>query len=79
MSTLIISNQMQREEAVEILESEVYNEHDLEMDIKYFLKKMKWSLNDLNDYLKRPEVKHDAYKSEREVYFKLLNFYKKVR
>ena len=79
LSTLIISNQMQREEAVEILKSDVYNEHDLEMDIKYFLKKMKWSLNDLNDYLKRPEVKHDAYKSEREVYFRLLNFYKKVR
>jgi len=78
-STLIVSNQMERDEAVELLKSEVYSEHDLELDIQYFLKKMKWSLKDLNDYLGRPEVKHDTYKSERETYFKLLNFYKKIR
>jgi N-acetyl sugar amidotransferase len=76
LSNLIITNQLKRNEALEILKLDTYDKHNIDADIKYFLKKMKWSLNDLNDYLARPEVKHDFYKSERKSYFKLLNFYK---
>lgn len=79
LSTLIISKQMTREKAIEKLNADVYDKNKLQLDLEYFLKKMNWSEEDLNDYLSRPEVKHDYYRSERESYFKLLNLYKRIR
>ena len=43
-------------------------------DIDYFLKKMNWSEKDLEEYLSRPEIKHESYLSE----VRLWNLAKKI-
>lgn len=66
LSTLIISKQMTREDALKQLSGIPYpSENDLQDDIEYFLKKMKWTKDDLYSYIKRPEILHSKYGSER--------------
>ena len=69
LSTLIISGQMSRNEAIRLMEQSPYvREQDLEHDIEYFLKKMKWTKAQLEDYLERPEKPHGIYGSEKRVW-----------
>lgn len=78
-STLILSGQMNRKEALKILESIPYpSVSALEDDKSYFLKKMGWSANQLEAYLNRPPRSHLDFKSEKiywdflkSVYFKI--------
>jgi N-acetyl sugar amidotransferase len=75
LSTLVISGQMSREEASEGLNGIPYPSiEDQEQDIQYFIKKMKWSREDLEDYLLRPEVSHAAYPTEKPLW----NFFESV-
>lgn len=77
LSTLIISGQMKRDEALKFLESEPYSsEIELSRDIDYFLKKMNWSKKDLEEYLERPPKLHSEYDSEELLYSKLLSIYR---
>lgn len=72
-STLVLTNQMSREDAVEILKSPPYPSVEaLEDDINYFLKKMNWSEDDLDKYINSPEIKHDKYPSEKALWDKLI-------
>lgn len=65
LSTLICSGQMKRAEAKELLAHSPYpDEDDLKSDIDYFLKKMKWSEQDLEIYLARAPRSHPEYASE---------------
>lgn len=65
LSTLIISGQMEREEALTQLKQIPYpSEQELEEDKSYFLKKMGWDKKDLESYLKRERVEHSKYGSE---------------
>ncbi len=69
LSTLVISGQMSREEALKGLIGIPYpSTEDQEQDIHYFIKKMKWSRKDLEDYLLRPEVSHAAYPTEKPLW-----------
>lgn len=64
-STLILTNQMERTEAVRLLKLSPYgSEQELADDSSYFLKKMNWTQDDLDVYLNREEVPHSSYKSE---------------
>ena len=75
-STLIISNQIARETALKDLESEPYkNKDDLNADIEYFKKKMKWSEEKLGTYLSRPRKEHNIYGSEEPLYTALKRIY----
>jgi len=66
LSTLIISGQLTRKEALEVLQEIPYpNMKELEQDKHYFLKKMGWTEEQLSAYLRRPEIRHDHYKSEK--------------
>jgi N-acetyl sugar amidotransferase len=66
LSTLIISGQMTRTDALQLMASSPYpSQEALEDDIDYFLKKMGWSREQLSMYLEQPEVPHDRYGSER--------------
>ena len=66
LSTLIISGEMTREEAITNLDLSPYlGADDLARDKKYFLKKMNWTEQELNDYLARSEVAHEKYGSEK--------------
>jgi N-acetyl sugar amidotransferase len=65
LSTLIASNQMEREQALLMLNEIPYPTfEDLENDRKYFLKKMEWSEEMLVNYISRPPVSHSNYESE---------------
>lgn len=71
-STLIIAGQMQRSKAVEELSEIPYiDKASLEDDKAYFIKKMKWSSQDLSEYIARPRVSHDKYGSE-EIFYKMM-------
>lgn len=65
LSTLVVTNQMTRESALEVLQHIPYpSEQDLREDTEYFLKKMGWTREQLTQYLERPEVPHEFYGTE---------------
>ena len=64
-SSLIMSGQMDRTEALQSLEESPYpSRQDLAADKTYFLKKMQWNQAALDHYLKRPMIHHAVYGSE---------------
>lgn len=79
LSNLVVTNQMTRNEALEILKQSPYpSPKDLEDDIEYFLKKMHWKKEELEAYIKHPPIPHTAYKNDFTVYKTLLTYYKKL-
>lgn len=75
-STLIIAGQLTREAAIADLSKPPYqDEAALQEDIYFFLKKMKWSRSDLQNYLARPRKEHEEYGSEERVYQILKKIY----
>lgn len=81
LSNLIISGQLTREEALrQMKEKYAYtSQEELEEDIQYFLKKMRWTREDLQEYLSRPEKPHSCYGSEIMLYEKLKRIHKRFR
>lgn len=76
LSTLIVTGQITRNDVMEILEETPYeSERELENDMSYFLKKMKWDKNELTDYLNRKNADHQEYKNEMST----LKAYRKLR
>jgi N-acetyl sugar amidotransferase len=79
LSSLIVTGQMSRDEAVEASRGIAYpSERDLETDKVYFLKKMGWSAEKLANYLARPAKPHDAYSSEAPLFNRLLGLYRRL-
>jgi N-acetyl sugar amidotransferase len=65
LSSLIVTGQLSRAEAVAALEHIPYPDpEDLERDKVYFLKKMNWSAAQLDAYLARPERQHDEWATD---------------
>lgn len=80
LSSLVISGQMTREEALLQMESIPYpNEKELEEDKQYFLKKMRWTSEELETYLARPERPHSSYGSERLRWNQLKHIYLTIK
>lgn len=85
-STLVLTGQMDRNEAVEALKQTPYpSKQDLDDDKTYFLKKMNWTEEMLDSYLSTPGIEHDKYPSEKELWNKLIlgknssNLYKVIK
>jgi len=82
LSTLIVSGQLTREDAVKALDGLPYpSENEMEVDLKYFLKKMKWDRRDLDSYIRRPGKSHLSFSSEKlvmEYLFKIKNILNKI-
>lgn len=79
LSTLIISNQITRHEAIKQLNEIPYpSMQDMQADIDYFLKKMNWTPQDLDKYISRKERSHLDYGSEKWLWDSLLYIYKKM-
>ncbi|MCI5123129.1 MAG: N-acetyl sugar amidotransferase [Candidatus Electrothrix sp. AR5] len=69
LSNLIMSKQISRKDAVQMLSQSPYPEiSQLESDKKYFLKKIGWSPDDLNKYLSKKCIEHDFYGSEKDFF-----------
>ena len=82
LSNLVITNQMKRKEALSILKNPPYDTNELKSDIDYFLKKMKWDKNDLNNYIATKEISHESYPSETSFWdytLKVNSFLKKIK
>lgn len=78
-STLIMSGEMTRSEALENLRHFPYESDKLlRRDRRYFLKKMRWDEAMLGAYLRRPAVPHDAYPSEQGLWNLALKAYRLV-
>ena len=77
-STLIMSNQISRDEVIQEMKSkQTYpSEEMLNNDKEYFLKKMNWKTEDLENYINRKPKKHDTFKSEKILYYSLLKIFK---
>ena len=79
LSTLVMNSEMSRDEALTQLDGLAYeSERLLRQDRRYFLKKMVWTEEKLDDYLSRPEVPHDAYPTERRLWDFALGLYRKA-
>lgn len=80
LSTLIVSGQITREQALEGLHGIAYpNEKMLDIDKQYFLKKMGWTEEQLENYLHRPEKLHNEYKTEIGLWTFFYNIYNKSK
>jgi N-acetyl sugar amidotransferase len=65
LSSLIVTQQMTREEALEDLNGIPYpTKRELDADLEYFLKKMEWTREDFDKYISRGRVEHDAYRED---------------
>lgn len=68
LSNTILTGQITRNDALSILEQPPYPDQDrLDEDIEYIIKKMGWDKKFLSEYLKRPEVSHRVYGTERDI------------
>jgi N-acetyl sugar amidotransferase len=66
LSTLVISGQMSRNDALVQLKAIAYpSEEDLRQDLEYFLKKMNWTEKQLEEYIAKAENAHYIFGSER--------------
>jgi len=80
LSTFVMNGEMTRAEALAALEGIPYeSEKLLRSDTAYFLKKMGWSQEKLDEYLARPEKPHDAYPTEKPLWDRSLGMYRKLR
>lgn len=80
LSNLIITNQMDRAEAAELVAGPTYpSERDLEADKQYFMKKMRWDEQKLANYISRPEKSHGDYPSEAKIFDFLVKIYRKIK
>ena len=78
LSNLICTEQMSRDEAISLLQQPCYlNEEDEIKDKKFFLKKMEWSEEKLENYIKQEEISHDKYGSEKKFWTLLKDIYQK--
>ncbi len=69
LSTLVVTEQMTRDEALGDLEGIPYaSQESMDCDIDYFLKKMGWSKQELQAYIERPEVAHNIYSTENRLF-----------
>lgn len=79
LSTLVLTGQLLKETALKQAEGIAYESLSaLEADISFFLKKMGWSREQLEQYIQRPEKSHLLYGSEKKINDLLRFFYKKI-
>jgi len=83
LSNLILSNQISRDEAIEILNTPAYDKNSINKDIEFVAKKLNISLKEFNDILNSPAKSHYDYKTNDKLvqfklkfdkYFKCLDF-----
>ena len=64
LSNLIMTGEISREQAMQLLSRAPMSKSDLESDVAYFIKKMGWSSEDLRRYMERPPRSHFEFPSD---------------
>lgn len=67
-SSLILTGQMTREEALEALKSPPYDEKTIGQEIEFIANKLGISVDELNGYMELPKRTYRDYKSQRAIY-----------
>lgn len=67
-SSLIVTGQMSREEAIEKLKQPSFDEATNDHEIEFVASKLDISLDELNSYLVLPKKNYKDYKSQRQIY-----------
>ncbi|MDJ0332959.1 N-acetyl sugar amidotransferase [Planococcus sp. S3-L1] len=67
LSSLIIVNQLKRDEALKELEKPLYDEEEMEKDIEFILNKLKMSKEEFNKIMEEDPKQHDFYKTSKYV------------
>jgi len=67
-SSLILTNQMTREEALEKLKLPAYDPATIEDDFKYIATKLEISVDELRSYFKAPNKSYKDYKSQQRMF-----------
>lgn len=67
-SSLILTNQMTREEALEKLQHNAYDSETIEQDFEYISTKLNISVEELRGYFNAPNKTYKDYKSQNNVY-----------
>ena len=67
-SSLILTNQMTREEALLKLKNSSYDIENLDHDIEYIANKLDISVNQLNNYFNSPNKTYKDYKNQQFIY-----------
>jgi N-acetyl sugar amidotransferase len=63
LSSLIVSGQMTREEALKVMDDKLYSEVDIESDLEYVAKKLDWTVDEFKEILKLPPRRHQEFAS----------------
>jgi N-acetyl sugar amidotransferase len=80
LSTLLMSGQLSREDALKTMEQIPYpSESALQEDVDYFVKKMGWTPQQLADYIARPEIPHAHYGTEKPLWDRLANVARRIK
>jgi len=80
LSNLIMSNQISRTEALKIIQQPCYPDiHEERKDLEYFLKKIKWDKEKLNEYISQKEIYHNFYGSEKHLWDTLVIINQKIK
>ena len=61
LSSMIVSGQMTREQALELMQEPLYNETEMQIDIDFILEKLDLSRDDLERIMKEPPKQHTDY------------------
>ena len=67
-SSLILTGQMTREEALEEIKKKPYDENTIHQDIEYIATKLGITMEELNWYLKMEKKTHKDYKSQENIF-----------
>jgi asparagine synthase (glutamine-hydrolysing) len=78
MSSLIVSNQISREEALNELSKDPYNDKDFRQDRDFVLKKLRLSKDSFEEIMSRPIKNYQDYKSNAWLYNFLLKIKKHI-
>ncbi|WP_363319785.1 N-acetyl sugar amidotransferase [Accumulibacter sp.] len=78
-STLVVTGQMTRDHALELMSQSTYPDPDQESsDYSFVLKKLRFSNDDFKSYMAAPSVPHNAYASEKLLWDTLYGVHKKI-
>ncbi len=68
LSSLILTNQMTRDEALEILKNKPYDEDNIHHEIEYMANKLDMTVDELTECFEMPVRHYTDYKNQQEIY-----------
>lgn len=68
LSSLIISGQITRDDALNMMMEEMYSDNEIAYDLEYVAKKLDWSIDDFKRIISLPPNRHDDFSSNEYIF-----------